>query len=297
MKITLTGSLGHISKPLAIQLLQAGHNVTIISSDNKKRKDIEAMGAFAAIGSIQDAQFLTSAFTGADAVYCMIPPNHYYDHNLDLTAYVHSTASNYAQAIQQAGVKRVVHLSSIGAHLAEGTGIIVSHHDAENILRAVPNIALTHMRPTSFHYNLYSFLPSIKQGGVMAANYGEDDKIVWVSPADIATAVADEIVTPIDGNAIRYVASDELTCNEVASILGAAIGKPQLKWELISNEQMQKNLEAAGLNPRIAAGLTEMQSSMHSGVFFEDYYRNRPALGSVKMNDFAKEFAAVYNRS
>jgi hypothetical protein len=28
----------------------------------------------------------------------------------------------------------------------------------------------------------------------------------------------------------------------------------------------------------------------------EDYYRNRPILGKVKMKDFAKEFATLYNQ-
>ena len=32
MKITITGALGHISKPLAKELIDNGHSVTIISS-------------------------------------------------------------------------------------------------------------------------------------------------------------------------------------------------------------------------------------------------------------------------
>jgi hypothetical protein len=36
----------------------------------------------------------------------------------------------------------------------------------------------------------------IKQQGVIAANYGADDTISWVSPTDIAAAVAEEIATP-----------------------------------------------------------------------------------------------------
>ena len=36
MKITLTGSLGNISKPLAEILIKNGHEVTIISSNSKK---------------------------------------------------------------------------------------------------------------------------------------------------------------------------------------------------------------------------------------------------------------------
>ncbi len=53
---------------------EAGHTVTVISSKSAKQKDIEELGAAAAIGSLEDVDFLTSTFTGADADYCMVPP-------------------------------------------------------------------------------------------------------------------------------------------------------------------------------------------------------------------------------
>ena len=295
MKITITGSLGNISKPLARELVQKGHSVTVISSKSEKQKDIEALGATAAIGSIEDVKFLTATFTGADAVYCMVPPANFFDHNLDLMADWRGIGNNYAQAIQQSGVKRVVHLSSIGAHLDKGTGLILGHHYVEGILNNLSNVAITYIRPAAFYYNLFGFIAAIKKTGIIASNYGGEDKGVWVSPTDIAAAIAEEIVTPLVGRKVRYVASDELTCNEVASILGAAIGKPDLKWIIITNEQMQSGLEAAGMPTPIAAGFVEMNASTHSGALEEDYYRNRPALmGKVKLTDFAKEFAAAF---
>lgn len=74
MKIVITGSLGHISKPLAEQLLKKGHPVTVISSKPEKKNEIESLGATAAIGSIEDISFLSRTFTAADAVYTMLPP-------------------------------------------------------------------------------------------------------------------------------------------------------------------------------------------------------------------------------
>ena len=68
MKITLTGSLGHIGKPLTASLVQKGHSITVISSKPDKQKDIEALGATAAIGSLEDADFLAATFKGSDAV-------------------------------------------------------------------------------------------------------------------------------------------------------------------------------------------------------------------------------------
>ena len=297
MKIIVTGSLGHISKPLTQELAQKGHSVTVISSNPERKKEIEVLGATAAIGSVEDVDFLTATFTGADAVYCMEPPTGFFDPNFDLMEHTRKQGNTYAQAIQQSGVKRVVHLSSIGAHTNKGNGILAFHYNVEQILNALPSeIAITFMRPVGFYYNLFSFIPAIKAQGVIASNYGEDDLEPWVSPIDIAAAVAEEIVKPFEGRAIRYVASDELTCNEVANILGKAIGKPDLKWILINDEQLLNGMLAAGMNPNIAAGLVEMNASRRNGILYEDYYRNRPVLGKVKVKDFAKEFAAVYNQ-
>ncbi len=295
MKVIVTGSLGNIGKPLTKELVQKGHTVTVISSKLEKQKDIEDLGAIAAIGTLENIDFLVSTFTGADAVYSMVPPNNYFDLSLDLIAYYRRIGNNYAQAIQQSGVKRVVNLSTFGAHLEKGSGILFGAHHVEKILNELPtDVAITHIRPTSFYYNLYAYINTIKNQGFIAANYGADKIIPWVSPRDIAAVIAEEIVTPFMGRKVRYVASEELTGNETASILGAAIGSPDLKWKIITNEQMLGSLESAGMNPQIAAGLVEMYASLYSGLLAEDYYRHKPLMGNVKLTDFAKEFAAAF---
>ena len=301
MKIIVTGSLGHISKPLTEELVQGGHSVTVVSSKTERQKDIEALGAKAAIGTIADANFLAATFTGADAVYVMeaLGPGSYNEPNLDIMAAISKLGNNYKQAIQQSGVKRVVHLSSIGAHTDQGNGLLAFHYHVEKILNQLPSdVSITFMRPVGFYNNLLGFIPAIKTQGMIVSNYGGDDKKPWVSPLDIAAAVVEEITTPFVGRKVRYVASEEITCNEIASILGAAIGKPDLKWIIISDEQLLKGMIASGMNPRVAAGLVEMNASgrTRSGKLYEDYNRNRPALGKVKVKDFAKEFAAVYNQ-
>jgi len=304
MKITITGSLGHISKPLAEELVQKGHDVTVISHNPERQKDIEALGATAAIGSIEDGEFLKAAFTGAEAVYTMITGAHFSDPNFDFTEHANRLSNNYAQAIHHCGIKRVVQLSSIGAHMKKDSGLILLYLGAESILDKLQGVDITFMRPVGFYYNLLGFIPAIKNTGMMASNYGADDMIPWVSPIDIAARIAEELVKParvssdgsISGRKVLYVASEELTCNKVAGILGEAIGKPDLKWVLISDEQLLNGMEAAGLAPAIAKGLVEMQASMHKGIMYEDYYRNKPELGKVKLKDYAKEFATIYNQ-
>ena len=296
MKIIITGSLGNISKPLAQELVQR-HEVTVISSSTEKQTEIEALGALAAIGSVEDAAFLTKAFTGVDAVYCMIPRANYFDPNLDLEAFTREIGNNYAEAIKNSGVKRVVFLSSIGAHLEQNSGIIQRYNEIEAVLKKLHDVSITFMRPTSFFYNLLAYISSIKSQGIIAANYGGDRMIPWVSPNDIAAAIAEEIITLPEGKTVRYVSSEELTGDETVRILGEAIGKPNLKWVVITDEETLNGLINAGMQPKIAEGLVEMYAGLYNGILGEDYIKNRPAvMGKTKLADYAKEFAAIYNQ-
>lgn len=293
MKIIVTGSLGHMSKPLSEQLIKEGHAVTVVSSSENRKKEIEGLGAKAAIGSLEDAAFVTETFNGADAVYCMVPPNFAAS---DQLSYHTKIANNYKDAISKNGIRRVVHLSSWGAHLNEGTGLILGSHHVEQILESLEGVAITYLRAGSLMYNMYSFSGMIKNAGMIAANYGGDDKIAWVHPNDIATVAAEELIKTGDTQKVRYVASDEKTANESAEIIGAAIGKPGLQWKLITDEQEKENLLKHGVPEPIANNIVDLYRSIHNGKLGEDYVKNEPELGKTKLEDFAKEFAAAYEK-
>ncbi len=294
MKITITGSLGNISKALTQSLVQQGQEVTVISSKTDKKIDIQAIGAIAAIGSIDDAGFLTAAFTGADAVYCMIPPNFAAENQVD---YYSKVASNYAKAITKSGVKRVVDLSSYGAHLEAGTGFIVGSYHVEQIFNALSNISVTHIRPGYFYYNLLRIVGMIKNNGFIASNFGNEDKLAMASLLDIAAAIAEEIIQPDSENKVRYVVSDDKTCNQVPAVLGRAIGKPDLQWKTFPNEQVQIAMEARGMSAATASVMVELGDATHKGLLREDYDLHKPSeMGKVKIEDFAKEFAIAFNK-
>lgn len=297
MKIVVTGSLGHISKPLTLELIRKGHSVTVVSSKAERKKDIETLGASAAIGTMEDPNFLTETFKGADVVYVMeaLGPDSFFNKELDVIAAIGNIGDNYKQAIQQSGVKRVIHLSSIGAHTDKGNGLLRFHYNVEGILKQLPvDVSIKTMRPVGFYYNMFAFMQTIKSQNAIISNYGGNEKEPWVSPLDIAAVIAEEIEKPFSGREIRYIASDEVSPNEIAKVLGEAIGNPDLKWLVIDDNQFMNGMIAAGMNPQVAKGFTEMNAGRRSGVLYEDYARNRPLLGHVKLQDFAKEFAAVY---
>lgn len=295
MKLIITGSLGHISKPLTEGLVQKGHLVTVISSKQEKQKEIQALRATVAIGSLEDVDFLTSTFSGADAVYCMEPPVSLYDRSINIIEHYEKLGNNYAQAIQKSGVKRVVNLSSIGAHTNKGIGMLACYYSIENMLKQLPpDIAITFLRPVGFYHNLYAFINMIKTSGSILSNYYAEYKEPWVSPIDIAAAASEELERAFTGRKIRYVASDEVTTNQLISILGSAIRQPDLTWNVIPDKQLLNDLITMGMSSQAAKGLVEMNASRRDAVLYEDYYRHRPTMGKIKMADFAKEFANAF---
>lgn len=299
MNIVLTGSIGNIGKPLTKELVDKGHSVTVISSNEKRREAIEALGAKVAIGSMFDADFLTKTFTGADIVYLMETmeaAGDLFDKSIDFIGKISEIGLQYKTAVERSGVKKIIHLSSIGAHTDKGTGIIVFHYHVEQLLKQLPDdIAIKFIRPVGIYFNMFSFINTIKNKGAIISNWGGDRKEPWVSPLDIAGVVAEETEKPFEGRTVRYVASDEVSPNEIAKALGEAIGKPDLQWKLISDEELLKSWLDIGFNEQVAKGFVETQASQGSGVVYEDYYQNQPVLGKVKLTDFAKEFAAAYH--
>lgn len=293
MKYTLTGGAGNITKPLALALLQAGHTVTVIGRDAAKLKELTQAGAIAAIGSVEDVSFLTAAFSGADALYTMVPPTHA---ATDWKAYIGLIGQNYATAITAAGVKQVVNLSSVGAHLPDGVGPVSGLHRAEKALNTLTDVNILHLRPAYFFQNLLANIPLVKGMGIIGANFSAAaGKFPIVATDDIA-AVAAEALLSLDfqGHTIRYIASDETGTDQIAQVLGAAIGKPDLVWVKFTDEQALGGMIQAGLQEEVAKNYAEMNHAIDTGNMYADYFKHKPALGKIKLTDFAKVFATVY---
>jgi uncharacterized protein YbjT (DUF2867 family) len=293
MKFIITGSTGNVSKPLSVKLINNGHDVTIITSSADKVSSIEQLGAKAAVGTIQDVDFLAKTFTGADAVYTMAPPNFSAS---DYRSYHAGLGKNYVAAIQKSGVKRVVNLSSVGAELPDGTGPVKGIHDVEELMNKLEGVSVLHVRAGFFYYNFFGNIGMIKQAGIMGGNYGQNTRMVLAHPVDIAEAIAESIQQPFEGKSVRYVASDLRTTDEIAKVIGEAIDKPGIPWIDFTDKQALDGLLKAGLPPEIASNYVEMGTAVRSGKMFEDFMKQKPSLSRIKLEQFAEEFAMAYKQ-
>jgi uncharacterized protein YbjT (DUF2867 family) len=289
-KYIITGSIGHISKPIVEGLVKAGKEVSVITSSPERVKEIEKLGAQPIVGQVQDIAFLKRAFKGADVVYVMMPPIW---QTSNWKASMKEVANNYAEAIQANAIKYVVTLSSVGAHLEKGAGPIDGLHTIEQILNGIPELNVKHLRPSYFFYNLLSQIGLIKQAGFMGANYGED-KLFLVHTRDIAAAALEELLSlNFTGTSVRYIIGDERSGKEIADVIGKAIGK-NINWVVFTDEQQKQGLLQAGLPETHAENYTEMGKAFRDGSIQTDLRKNKPPFSNIKLEEFAQEFAAAF---
>lgn len=293
MHYVVTGSLGHTGKPITEGLLKAGHTVTVITSKADTATKIEALGATAAVGNLEDEAFVTEAFANADAVYLMIPPK--WDMT-DWRAYQNEVADHYIAAIKANDIRFVVLLSSIGAHKGSGTGPVDGLYDMEQKLKTIDGLNVKVLRPSYFMQNLFSMTGMVKGMGIMGSNFG-DESVALVHTDDIAAAALQELLNlDFTGIQVRYIAGDERTGAEIARVLGEAVGKPETPWVVFSDEQNKQGMLQAGLSEEVADKYTEMGAALRDGSMQADYLANRPTLSKIKLEDFAKnEFAPAFN--
>lgn len=293
MKFVITGGAGHISKPLAEKLLSEGHHVTVIGRDAGKLESLVSKGAVAAVGSVNDQAFVTNTFKDADAAYLMIPPSFILKGTLREAQ--NEIVDIFVNALKESNIKHVVVLSSIGAHLGNQAGPIDGLSDLEKKLETIPGLHVKNLRPSYFMYNFLAQIPLIKAANIMGANFGGNGrKLVLTHTSEIARVAAEELLSlNFKGHSHRYIANDERTPEEIAAVLGNAIGK-ELPWVVFSEEQNLQGLLQAGLPEQMSEGYTTMGKGLREGFIEEDYLKNRPSLGSIKLEDFAKEFAAAY---
>ncbi|QJB33492.1 NmrA family NAD(P)-binding protein [Chitinophaga oryzae] len=293
MKITIIGSLGNVSRPLAATLINKGHQVTLITQDAHKAEQIAAMGAVAAVGSVTDSTFLTTAFTGADAAYTMIPPlaaaENYYGE-------VAAIATGYRQALAAAGVKYVVNLSSIGAEQPSGNGLSSAFYQVEDILNQLPDTPIVHLRAGMFYTNFYGNLEMILQQQIVGNNFPGDIPLGLVHPHDIADTAAALLAAPVfTGKSFRYITSDEQTGAGIADIFSRVTGQP-VSWVPFPDEALQQGAMQNGFSAHMASLLMQVGVSIREGRLFTAYEKNKEIAGRRKFDAFAAEMMkAVVN--
>lgn len=289
--ITVMGATGNTGKKITEALLAYGEPVRALGRSESKLAELESAGAETWSGDATDAAWLAQAFEGSDAVYTLLPTDR---RSVDYRAEQDRQGEAIVAAIRESGVRYVVALSSIGADLSAGTGVVLGLHAQEERLERLADTNLLLLRPVSFFENFYEALALIQHAGVNMDAVAPDLAIPMVATRDIAGVAAKALkARDWQGVAVRELLGPrDLTCAEATRILGERIGKPDLQYVQLSYGDLVQALVQAGMSESFAGLYAEM-----TRAFNENTIQPRRTPGNTtptRFEDFAGELARAY---
>lgn len=291
----ISGATGNTGKPLAMALLDAGKKVRIISRSPEKAKELTIKGAELYTGSTNDREFLTKALHGAEAVYVMIPLDW---QAADYTAHQVAHAEAFAHAIEKNKVPYAVTLSSIGAHLGSGSGVVLGLHHMEVMLNHIQGLNVLHLRPTYFMENTLGQAALVKAAGIMGSPVRGDMKMPMIATKDIAAYASGRLLKlDFSGHSVQYLlGSRDVNYHEVAAVYGKAIGKPGLPYVEFSYEDFKNSMMTQmGVSENVADNMNEFIKAANEGRVVEDTKRDAGSTTPTTIEEFAGVFAHVYS--
>lgn len=293
--ILVMGATGHIGSQIVTHLLANGKQVRCIARHFPNKEALR--GAELAQGDANNVSFLTDAMRGCSAVFTMIPPN---TAATEVRYYQNKFGEVIAESIEEAGIKKVVNLSSVGADLESGTGPVLGLHDQEERLNEVTRADIVHLRPTYFMENLISHIPGIISMNKFYGTIPGDIPMGMVATRDIAARAAFLLMNPeFTSHNIEYLLGErDLNFDDVARILGQAIKKTDLEYVEIPPQEMKNYLIGAGLSEDWADSINEMSTAFTNGTIAGTLQRDKMNTTATSIEEFAKTtFLDEYNKA
>jgi uncharacterized protein YbjT (DUF2867 family) len=260
----VTGATGHTGHIVAKTLLANGQKVRAIGRSADRLQALVAEGAEPFVADLTDKQALTKAFAGARAVYAMVPPDvtnpHYRAHQDEVV-------DALAAALAAARVPYAVTLSSFGAHNPEKTGPVVGLHYLEQKLNQIAGLNVLHLRAGYFMENTLAQVGIIKAMGLTAGPLRPDLRLPLIATRDIGAVAADELLKLSfkEKQTRELQGQRDVTMTEAAAIIGKAIGKPDLAYKQLPDEQVRGAMTQLGMSLDFVNLILEMAGSLNSG--------------------------------
>lgn len=290
----ICGATGNVGSKIAGALLAGGEAVRVIGRERVRLGPLAGKGAEPFPGDIGDGAFLERAFAGARAAFVMLPPKYDAENVRDYQRHV---AEAIVSALSKTRVPRVVALSSIGAHLTEGTGPILGLHELEAKLGGLRDAAVVHLRPAYFMENHLWSIPVIRTQGINGSPIRPDASIPMIATKDIADAAARLLRDgTVAGHSVRYLLGPrDMTMSEATRILGEAIGIPGLKYIQFPEGEVRKTMTGMGMSGSVVEAMLEMERGFNAGRIRPTRERDAESTTPTTLEEFARTvFARAY---
>lgn len=286
MRITLTAPTGNIGSPLADAVLKSGAEVTLLTRSPEKVQALVDRGARVETGNLSDRDYVTRATAGAEVLFWLTPPDYTTE---DFRSYCGQLGTIAAHAVRENAIPRVVHLSSIGAHIPSGTGPVSGLHDIEGMLNDTA-AAVTHLRPASFMENYFSSLETIKNAGSVFLPVRGSVSIPMIATRDIAAAAAVRIQDPSwTGRSVMGLHGPrDLSFDEAAQILSEELGKP-VNHVAVPPEAVKEGMMGMGMSAGAAETMLELYSAIDTGHIKAEMPRSEETTTPTEFAVFVRE--------
>ncbi len=262
MRIAVTTPTGNIGSKLSNILLNRGAELVVIARHPEKVQALVARGAHVVAGEHDNAAVVKDALRDADAFFWVNPPNYT---SRDPLGDARRFADAAALAIEKQPALRVVQVSSVGAHLASGTGPIMGLRYAENRFRAVARNFVA-LRPNYFMENVFNSLPTILSDGNIYTSNSGSVKTPQIATQDIAEVAADVLLSGVTGQkVVDIMGPQDISFDYCAEIIGRELGKT-VRVVTIPGEKLKVGLVQVGLSAQLADLFVEMQASFERGM-------------------------------
>jgi len=260
----VTGATGNTGRIVVQKLLANGQKVRAIGRSAERLRAIAGEGGEPFVADLTDQQALTKAFTGARAVYAVNPPNLAAQ---DYRAQQDRVSDAIAAALAVAKVPYAVTLSGFGADKPDKTGPVVGLHNFEQRLNKIAGLNILHLRAGYFMENTLSQVDILHAFGMTAGPLRADLKLPLIATRDIGAAAAEELLK-LDfqqKQTRELLGQRDLTMTEAAAIIGKAIGKPDLGYVQLPDEQLRSAMTQMGMSLDMANLILEMAKALNSG--------------------------------
>lgn len=299
--IVVTGATGNVGRRVAERLLSANIEVRVVARTAEKLATLGALGADVRPGVLSDPAFLTQVFDGATAAFLLTPADL---SARDVNAEQKKNVESIVAAIRGSGLPNAVLVSSWGAELPDPVGGIVGCRHFELSLNEIPALNLLCLRPVWFMENFLWNIGLIKMAGINGLAIQPHVRFPMIATRDIAAAAADRLQRlDFHGQRVQYLNGPrDYTMTEVTQILGASIGKSQLRYANFPEPILRKGvISGGGLSPNAADLLIETNRGINSGRLAAEprsMSNTTPTtLEEFAERTFAPAFAAAPNPS
>ena len=250
----VTGATGNTGSIVADSLLAAGKKVRVIGRDAKRLERFTDKGAEAFVADARDTAAITSAFSGAEAAYLMIPP------------FEARVGDSLVSAVRKNGLKHAVVLSSYGADKPDGTGPVVGLHNLEKKLEGVAGLNALYLRAGYFMENLLAQIWVINSLGFMAGPVRADVPLPMIATRDVGAVAAEAMLQlNFEGKKTRELQGPrDVSYAEAAGAIGGAIGKPGLIYQQLPAAQLKPAFQQMGLSSTNGELLLELAEGINT---------------------------------